>query len=25
VGAQTLFYLDNLTEAPNKPHLTITD
>jgi general secretion pathway protein A len=25
VGAQTLFYLDNLTEAPNKPYLTITD
>jgi general secretion pathway protein A len=25
VGAQTLFYLDNLTEAPNQPHLTITD
>jgi general secretion pathway protein A len=25
VGAQTLFYLDNLTEAPNKPHLTLTD
>jgi general secretion pathway protein A len=25
VGAQTLFYLDNLTEAPNKPHLTVTN
>jgi general secretion pathway protein A len=25
VGAQTQFYLDILTEAPNKPHLTITD
>ncbi|MGJ0485808.1 MAG: ExeA family protein [Methylomicrobium sp.] len=25
VGAQTLFYLDILTEAPSKPHLTITD
>ncbi|WP_374086316.1 AAA family ATPase [Methylomicrobium lacus] len=25
VGAQTLFYLDNLTEAPNKPHLNLTD
>jgi general secretion pathway protein A len=25
VGFQTLFYLDNLTEAPNTPHLTLTD
>jgi general secretion pathway protein A len=25
VGVQTLFYLDNLTEAPNKPHLSISD
>lgn len=25
VGVQTLFYLDNPTEAPNKPHLTLTD
>jgi len=25
VGAQTLFYLDNLTEAPNRPHLHLTD
>ncbi|MBL1265887.1 ExeA family protein [Methylomicrobium sp. RS1] len=25
VGVQTLFYLDNLTEAPNTPHLTLTD
>jgi len=25
VGAQTLFYLDNLTEAPNQPHLNLTD
>jgi general secretion pathway protein A len=25
VGVQTLFYLDNLTEAPNQPHLTVTD
>jgi len=25
VGAQTLFYLDNLTEASNRPHLHLTD